>query len=53
MIFDNILNQEIPWPDIPNDMSIEAQDLIKRYEKSYFPTFTLELFARFVVGKLL
>ncbi|XP_077224129.1 protein kinase superfamily protein [Tasmannia lanceolata] len=31
IIFDNILNQKIPWPDIPNDMSYEAQDLINRF----------------------
>ncbi|KAJ3703414.1 hypothetical protein LUZ61_007119 [Rhynchospora tenuis] len=30
MIFDNILNRRIPWPDVPNDMSHEAKDLIDR-----------------------
>ncbi|RWR72347.1 putative serine/threonine protein kinase IRE4 isoform X1 [Cinnamomum micranthum f. kanehirae] len=30
IIFDNILNQKIPWPQVPIDMSYEAQDLIKR-----------------------
>lgn len=30
MIFDNILNQKIPWPQVPDDMSYEAQDLINR-----------------------
>ncbi|KAJ3673994.1 hypothetical protein LUZ60_005986 [Juncus effusus] len=30
MIFDNILNRRIPWPDVPNEISVEAQDLIDR-----------------------
>ncbi|XP_068655985.1 probable serine/threonine protein kinase IRE4 [Aristolochia californica] len=30
IIFDNILNQEIPWPEVPMDISYEAQDFIKR-----------------------
>lgn len=30
IIFDNILNKEIPWPSIPGEMSFEAQDLIDR-----------------------
>ncbi|KAG9440943.1 hypothetical protein H6P81_021108 [Aristolochia fimbriata] len=30
IIFDNILNQEIPWPEVHTDISYEAQDLIKR-----------------------
>ncbi|PKA59924.1 Serine/threonine-protein kinase [Apostasia shenzhenica] len=30
MIFDNILNRKIPWPQIPDDMSHEAKDLIDR-----------------------
>lgn len=30
MIFDNILNQKIPWPNVPDDMSYDAQDLINR-----------------------
>ncbi|CAN6478658.1 unnamed protein product [Victoria cruziana] len=29
-IFDNILNRNIPWPHIPEEMSHEAQDLIDR-----------------------
>ncbi|KAI4329982.1 hypothetical protein MLD38_028300 [Melastoma candidum] len=29
-IFDNILNRNIPWPRVPQDMSHEAQDLIDR-----------------------
>ncbi|KAI4326286.1 hypothetical protein MLD38_031615 [Melastoma candidum] len=29
-IFDNILNRNIPWPRVPEDMSHEAQDLIDR-----------------------
>ncbi|KAM0041335.1 putative protein kinase AGC-MAST family [Helianthus debilis subsp. tardiflorus] len=28
MIFDNILNRNIPWPAVPEEMSPEAQDLI-------------------------
>ncbi|XP_010540353.1 PREDICTED: probable serine/threonine protein kinase IRE4 isoform X2 [Tarenaya hassleriana] len=31
IIFDNILNGKIPWPDVPGDMSYEAQDLIYRF----------------------
>lgn len=31
IIFDNILNKEIPWPSIPGEMSFEAQDLIDRF----------------------
>jgi len=30
IIFDNILNRNIPWPHVPEDMSYEAQDLIDR-----------------------
>ncbi|KAK9115140.1 hypothetical protein Syun_021937 [Stephania yunnanensis] len=30
MIFDNILNRNIPWPRVPEEMSYEAQDLIDR-----------------------
>ncbi|VVA92729.1 unnamed protein product [Arabis nemorensis] len=30
IIFDNILNGKIPWPDVPGEMSYEAQDLINR-----------------------
>ncbi|XLS58218.1 hypothetical protein HN51_007973, partial [Arachis hypogaea] len=29
-IFDNILNRNIPWPAVPEEMSPEAQDLIDR-----------------------
>ncbi|MBA0830477.1 hypothetical protein Goarm_015009 [Gossypium armourianum] len=29
-IFDNILNRKIPWPRVPEEMSLEAQDLIDR-----------------------
>ncbi|XP_035546661.1 probable serine/threonine protein kinase IREH1 [Juglans regia] len=29
-IFDNILNRNIPWPRVPDEMSPEAQDLIDR-----------------------
>ncbi|KAI9380966.1 hypothetical protein POPTR_015G035600v4 [Populus trichocarpa] len=29
-IFDNILNRNIPWPRVPEEMSPEAQDLIDR-----------------------
>ncbi|OVA11207.1 Protein kinase domain [Macleaya cordata] len=29
-IFDNILNRNIPWPRVPEEMSFEAQDLIDR-----------------------
>ncbi|KAK8943816.1 Serine/threonine-protein kinase AtPK1/AtPK6 [Platanthera guangdongensis] len=31
MIFDNILNRKIPWPHIPDDMSLEAKDIIDRF----------------------
>ncbi|CAI0380495.1 unnamed protein product [Linum tenue] len=30
IIFDNILNRKIPWPDVPNEMSPEAEDIIDR-----------------------
>ncbi|KAI3976507.1 hypothetical protein MKX01_008365 [Papaver californicum] len=30
IIFDNILNRNIPWPGVPEEMSFEAQDLIDR-----------------------
>ncbi|KAI9101590.1 hypothetical protein K1719_023834 [Acacia pycnantha] len=30
MIFDNILNRNIPWPRVPEEMSPEARDLIDR-----------------------
>ncbi|KAF3790685.1 putative serine/threonine protein kinase [Nymphaea thermarum] len=30
IIFDNILNQKIPWPAVPGEMSYEARDLISR-----------------------
>lgn len=30
IIFDNILNRKIPWPNIPEDMSYEAKDLIDK-----------------------
>ncbi|XP_042494848.1 probable serine/threonine protein kinase IREH1 [Macadamia integrifolia] len=29
-IFDNILSRKIPWPRVPEEMSLEAQDLIDR-----------------------
>ncbi|XP_020099336.1 probable serine/threonine protein kinase IREH1 [Ananas comosus] len=29
-IFDNILNRKIPWPQVPEEMSYEAQDLIDK-----------------------
>lgn len=29
-IFDNILNRNITWPHVPDEMSDEAQDLIDR-----------------------
>ncbi|XP_004238243.2 probable serine/threonine protein kinase IRE4 isoform X1 [Solanum lycopersicum] len=29
-IFDNILNKQIPWPSVPEEMSFEARDLIDR-----------------------
>lgn len=29
-IFDNILNRKIPWPDVPEEMSYEAMDLIDK-----------------------
>ncbi|CAM8981091.1 unnamed protein product [Rhodiola kirilowii] len=30
IIFDNILNRNIPWPRVPDEMSFEARDLIDR-----------------------
>ncbi|KAK8967334.1 Serine/threonine-protein kinase AtPK1/AtPK6 [Platanthera guangdongensis] len=30
MIFDNILNRKVPWPVVPEEMSVEAQDLIDK-----------------------
>ncbi|KAF6166614.1 hypothetical protein GIB67_005476 [Kingdonia uniflora] len=35
IIFENILNTKTPWPDVPNDMSHEAQDLINRFLTHY------------------
>ncbi|KAJ4783147.1 Protein kinase family protein [Rhynchospora pubera] len=29
-IFDNIMNRDIPWPQVPEEMSIEAYDLIDK-----------------------
>ena len=29
-IFDNIMNKDIPWPEIPAEMTYEAYDLIKK-----------------------
>ncbi|GAA0144221.1 non-receptor serine/threonine protein kinase [Lithospermum erythrorhizon] len=29
-IFDNIMNREIPWPKVPEEMSLEAYDLIDK-----------------------
>lgn len=29
-IFANIMNREIPWPQVPEDMSEEAYDLIDK-----------------------
>ncbi|KAF7813508.1 putative serine/threonine protein kinase IREH1 isoform X1 [Senna tora] len=29
-IFDNILNRKIPWPQVPDELSPEAQDIIDR-----------------------
>ncbi|XP_044504871.1 probable serine/threonine protein kinase IRE [Mangifera indica] len=29
-IFDNILNRDIPWPEVPGEMSYEAYDLIDK-----------------------
>lgn len=31
IIFDNILNRNIPWPAVSEYISSEAQDLIDRY----------------------
>ncbi|CAN0902231.1 Probable serine/threonine protein kinase IREH1 [Linum grandiflorum] len=30
IIFDNILNRKIPWPEVPDEMSPEARDIIDR-----------------------
>ncbi|KAJ0974922.1 hypothetical protein J5N97_016887 [Dioscorea zingiberensis] len=30
IIFDNILNRKIPWPQVPEEMSFDAQDLIDK-----------------------
>ena len=30
-IFENILNMKIPWPEVPEEMSSEAKDLIERF----------------------
>ncbi|XWS48230.1 hypothetical protein CRYUN_Cryun13aG0056600 [Craigia yunnanensis] len=30
IIFDNILNRKIPWPRVPEEMSLEAKDLMDR-----------------------
>lgn len=29
-IFANIMNRDIPWPQVPEDMSLEAYDLIDK-----------------------
>ena len=31
IIFDNIMNREIPWPQVPEELSFEAYDLINKY----------------------
>ncbi|KAK1404135.1 putative serine/threonine protein kinase IREH1 [Heracleum sosnowskyi] len=31
IIFDNILNRNIPWPQVPEEMSSEAADLVDRF----------------------
>ncbi|WCJ39875.1 AGC (cAMP-dependent cGMP-dependent and protein kinase C) kinase family protein [Euphorbia peplus] len=31
LIFDNIMNNDIPWPRVPEEMSFEACDLIDRF----------------------
>jgi len=43
VIFDNILNRNIPWPHIPEDMSPEAQDLIDKYVFSALVSFAILL----------
>ncbi|KAL8153554.1 hypothetical protein V2J09_011314, partial [Rumex salicifolius] len=30
IIFDNILNRNIPWPHVPEEMSLDSQDIIDR-----------------------
>uniref|UniRef100_A0ACD5ZXI2 Uncharacterized protein n=1 Tax=Avena sativa TaxID=4498 RepID=A0ACD5ZXI2_AVESA len=30
IIFDNIMNREIPWPQVPDELSFEAYDLINK-----------------------
>ena len=30
IIFDNIMNREIPWPQVPEELSFEAYDLIDK-----------------------
>ena len=29
-VFDNIINRDIPWPKIPEEMSNEAYDLVDK-----------------------
>lgn len=29
-IFDNIMNRDIPWPKVPEEMSYEAHDVIDK-----------------------
>ncbi|CAI5928746.1 unnamed protein product [Closterium sp. NIES-65] len=43
IIFDNILNRDIPWPEVPEEMSYEAMDLI---DKLLHPEPSLRLGAR-------
>ncbi|CAI5480077.1 unnamed protein product [Closterium sp. Yama58-4] len=43
IIFDNILNRDIPWPEVPDEMSYEAMDLI---DKLLHPEPSLRLGAR-------
>lgn len=29
-IFENIINRDIPWPNVPEEISYEAHDLINK-----------------------
>lgn len=29
-IFENIINRDIPWPNVPDEISYEAYDLINK-----------------------
>ncbi|CAI5954442.1 unnamed protein product [Closterium sp. NIES-65] len=51
IIFDNILNRDIPWPEVPEEMSYEAMDLIDKYVR--LPSAEMSYEAMDLIDKLL